>query len=42
MGPMLGLPGPPLLIRRDRVAPLRLRPKAIVLIAHLALTDRSG
>ncbi|HKW94214.1 MAG TPA: alpha/beta fold hydrolase [Methylomirabilota bacterium] len=40
MGPMLGLLGPPLLVRRDRVAPLRLRPKAIALIAYLALTDR--
>ncbi|MFI5376180.1 MAG: alpha/beta fold hydrolase [Candidatus Rokuibacteriota bacterium] len=37
---MLGLLGPPVLVGRDRVEPLRLRPKAIALVAYLALADR--
>jgi pimeloyl-ACP methyl ester carboxylesterase/DNA-binding SARP family transcriptional activator len=39
-GPMLGLLGPPVLMDRDRVVPLRLRPKAIALVAYLALAER--
>jgi pimeloyl-ACP methyl ester carboxylesterase/DNA-binding SARP family transcriptional activator len=39
-GPMLGLLGPPVLVGRDRLVPLRLRPKAIALVSYLALTDR--
>jgi pimeloyl-ACP methyl ester carboxylesterase/DNA-binding SARP family transcriptional activator len=38
-GPMLGLLGPPVLVDRDRLVPLRLRPKAIALVAYLALAD---
>jgi pimeloyl-ACP methyl ester carboxylesterase/DNA-binding SARP family transcriptional activator len=37
---MLGLLGPPGLVRRDRLVPLRLRPKAVALVAYLALADR--
>ncbi len=40
MGPTLGLLGPPVVLVRDQTAPLHLRPKAIALIAYLAMADR--